>query len=139
MQAKAVDFYLFSGTGNTLLVVQAMREVLGGRGWVTRCFRMGKVSPSDVSLGRTLGLAFPVAEQSTYPLVWDFCKWEDTVGAHSHPARPDALPCQRAVGLVDGQGGGQVIEGGPGAVHALRPVRRALPGGQHHPRRISRP
>jgi len=74
MQARAVDFHLFSGTGNTLLVVQAMREVFARQGWATRCFRMEKSSPADVSLDRTLGLAFPVAEQSTFPLVWEFCK-----------------------------------------------------------------
>jgi len=73
-QAKAVDFHLFSGTGNTLLVVRAMREVFARCGWATRCFRMEEASPADVSLDRTLGLAFPVAAQSTYPLVWEFFK-----------------------------------------------------------------
>ena len=71
---EAVDFYVFSGTGNTLLVVQEMQKVFEEHGWATQRFRMEQTPPAGVALDRTLGLAFPVAAQSTYPLVWRFCE-----------------------------------------------------------------
>ncbi len=71
---EAVDFYVFSGTGNTLLVVQEMKKVFEAHGWETQRFRMEQTLPAGVALDRTLGLAFPVAAQATYPLVWRFCE-----------------------------------------------------------------
>jgi NAD-dependent dihydropyrimidine dehydrogenase PreA subunit/flavodoxin len=69
---KNVDIYYFSGTGNTLLVVQKAVEVFREHGVVTRLFKMEKTDPSRVDTSHTIGLAFPVAVQSTYPLVWEF-------------------------------------------------------------------
>ncbi len=69
---EKIDIYCFSGTGNTLLAARAMAEVFRERWVETRLFPLEKSDPSRVDLSRTLGLAFPVAAQSTYPLVWDF-------------------------------------------------------------------
>ena len=71
---EAVDFYVFSGTGNTLLVAQEMQKVFQEHGWATQRFRMEQTPPASVALDRTLGLAFPIAAQATYPLVWPFCE-----------------------------------------------------------------
>ncbi len=72
MMIKGIDIYCFSGTGNTLLAVREMAEVLRERGAETRVLALERSDPSAVDLSRTLGLAFPVAAQSTYPFIWDF-------------------------------------------------------------------
>jgi len=81
---KNVDIYYFSGTGNTLLVVQKAVEVFREQGVVTRLFKMEKTDPARVDIRHTIGLAFPAAVQSTYPLVWEFI---------------DQLPPGRSVGV----------------------------------------
>jgi len=67
-----IDFYWFSGTGNTLLVVRRMTEVFREAGVEVRLHRIESTAPADVDPGRTIGLGFPVAAQGTYPFVWDF-------------------------------------------------------------------
>lgn len=74
MKPKAIDFYYFTGTGNTLLVVRAMSEVFREHGLVVNLRRMELASCGDVAMDHVLGLAFPVAVQSTYPLVWEFMR-----------------------------------------------------------------
>ena len=74
METRPIEFYYFSGTGNTLLVVRAMAETFRELGYLVTLHRLETASPQDVPLDHTLGLAFPVAEQSTYPLVWDFAR-----------------------------------------------------------------
>ncbi len=69
---EKIDIYCFSGTGNTLLAAREMAEVFRQRGLEVRLLALEKSDPAAVDLSRTLGLAFPVAAQSTYPLVWDF-------------------------------------------------------------------
>lgn len=70
-----VDIYWFSGTGNTLLVARRMAEVFQAAGATVTLKRMEKANPETVRppVGDgLLGLAFPVAAFSTYPLVWRF-------------------------------------------------------------------
>lgn len=67
-----IDFYYFSGTGNTLLVVKRMAEVFRENGITVNLHPIEKSDPSGVDLSHALGLAFPVAAQSTYRFVWDF-------------------------------------------------------------------
>ncbi len=69
---RAVDLYCFSGTGNTLLVAQAMRNEFELRGIEVVLRRLETADPKAVRLDRVLGLAFTVAAQGTYPLVWRF-------------------------------------------------------------------
>lgn len=70
---KIIDFYYFSGTGNTLLIVKAMKKSFEEKGAEVRLRRIEKnpVIEPDSDL---IGLAFPVAAQGTYPFVWDFVK-----------------------------------------------------------------
>ena len=71
---KIIDFYFFSGTGNTLLVVKKMREVFGQNGITVNLFHIEKTDPKSINTNNTIGIGVPVAEQGTFPLVWDFIK-----------------------------------------------------------------
>ena len=69
-----VELYWFSGTGNTLLAARRVAETLRGGGVPVKLHRLENSDPGTVPTGDgvTLGLAFPVAAFSTYPLVWRF-------------------------------------------------------------------
>jgi ferredoxin/flavodoxin len=71
---KKVSLYYFSGTGNTLLVCKKFKEELEKDGVKVRLYAMEKESPANMDLSSTIGLAFPVAVFTTYPLVMDFIK-----------------------------------------------------------------
>ena len=72
MEPGNIDFYYFSGTGNTLLAMKAMRDVFVRAGCAVQLYPIEKTNPGDLNLGNTIGLAFTVAAQSTYPMVWRF-------------------------------------------------------------------
>lgn len=74
MDNQRLDLYWFSGTGNTLLVAQAMAEVFAEEGWEVCLHAMADTDPTSVQPRGWVGLAFPVACQTTYPLVWRFCQ-----------------------------------------------------------------
>lgn len=67
-----VDFYFFSGTGNTLLVVKKMRDTFEKNGINVNLFKIELSNPDEINLEHTIGIAFPVAVFSTYPFVWNF-------------------------------------------------------------------
>ncbi len=71
---ERLDFYWFSGTGNTLLVAQALADLFADEGWDVRLQPMTDTDPTSVQPEGWVGLAFPVACQTTYPLVWRFCE-----------------------------------------------------------------
>jgi len=72
MNIQNIDFYFFSGTGNTLLVTKAMVKTFKENGIKTRLFKIEDSKPYDVNLGHVIGLGFPVAELSTYDFIWKF-------------------------------------------------------------------
>ena len=74
MRFENLDFYYFSGTGNTLLVVRKMQEVFQQHGVNVSLHRIEASSPPQVAPQHAVGLGFPVAEQGTYPFIWDFIK-----------------------------------------------------------------
>lgn len=74
MLKDVIDFYYFSGTGNTLIVIKKMQETFQENGISVNLNRIENSNPNDVNLDHTIGLGFPVAELSTYPFVWDFIK-----------------------------------------------------------------
>ena len=67
-----VNFYYFSGTGNTLLVTRKISDVLEFCGMTVNLHRMEKTEEITLDKNSILGFAFPVAMQSTYPFVWKF-------------------------------------------------------------------
>lgn len=94
MGPENIDFHYFSGTGNTLLVVEKMEETFKKNGCQVKLYRIEESDPEKVNLQHTLGLAFPVAGLSTYPFVWEFIEslppasgtqvfMVDTLGAYS--------------------------------------------------------
>ncbi len=72
MKSKVIDFYWFSGTGNTLLVAREMRKYFMEQGLEVNLHRLEKSNPASIDPTHTIGLAFPVAVFSTYPFVWRF-------------------------------------------------------------------
>ncbi|MBD3276898.1 MAG: 4Fe-4S ferredoxin [Candidatus Aegiribacteria sp.] len=71
---EKILFCYFSGTGNTRLVVERMTDVFRRSGSdveIRKIHRDLRVEPEE---GTAVGLAFPVAYQSTYPFVWHFAK-----------------------------------------------------------------
>ncbi len=74
VSAKILDLYWFSGTGNTLLAAQAMAQVFQEEGWEVHLQPMTACDPARIAPRGWVGLAFPVACQTTYPLVWQFCQ-----------------------------------------------------------------
>lgn len=69
---KSIDLYYFSGTGNTILVVEKLIEIFLKNNIKINALKMESSKPEEVDTDKTIGLAFPVAMQSTYPFIWDF-------------------------------------------------------------------
>ena len=69
---NTIDFYYFSGTGNTLLVVRRMADVFNKNNIQAKLLRIESSNPRAINKDNVIGLAFPVAGQSTYPFIWDF-------------------------------------------------------------------
>ncbi|MCU0607032.1 MAG: EFR1 family ferrodoxin [Candidatus Edwardsbacteria bacterium] len=67
-----VDLYYFTGTGNTLLAAREVQKTLIGRGRQCALHRIETSDPAAVDPTHVLGLGFPIAGFTTYPLVWTF-------------------------------------------------------------------
>ncbi|WP_231551359.1 hypothetical protein [Methanobacterium sp. SMA-27] len=69
-----IDFYYFSGTGNTMLVARKMTDTFIKNGCHVNLKRMELSNGTEIDIENTIGLGFPVAILSTYTLVWEFIK-----------------------------------------------------------------
>lgn len=67
-----VRMYYFSGTGNTYLIAKKMKDKFEEKDY--KCTLESIVDSNLVENNKDelIGIFFPVAIQSTYPLVWDF-------------------------------------------------------------------
>ncbi len=74
MKSKQIDIYWFSGTGNTLLVAEALKETFEKNGKEIKLFKIENSAPLKIDKTHVIGIGFPVAMQSTYPFVWKFIK-----------------------------------------------------------------
>lgn len=74
MLGTHINFFYYSGTGNTYLAVREMTEVFSARGIKVTLHKIEHTDPAKINTTETIGLAFPVAFQSTFPFVWDFFK-----------------------------------------------------------------
>ncbi len=72
MKKNEIDLYYYSGTGNTLLIIKEMAQVLEENAITVNMHRIEKTDPASIRTDTTIGLAFPVAFQSTFPFLWDF-------------------------------------------------------------------
>jgi len=69
-----IDFYYFSGTGNTLLIVKKLIEVFKKYNYDVNLYKLEKSDPVSINKNNMIGFVFPVAIQSTYLFIWDFFK-----------------------------------------------------------------
>ena|GEM_PF-103022 len=69
---EEVEFFAFSGTGNTYYAVERISSLLKEKGISVRCHKMEKYTSPDLHEDSVIGVAFPVACFSTYPTVLKF-------------------------------------------------------------------
>jgi ferredoxin/flavodoxin len=72
LQESSIDLYYFSGTGNTLLAAREMQKTFAEKGLQCTLHRIEASDPQKMDLSHAIGLAFPIAAFTTYPLVLDF-------------------------------------------------------------------
>jgi len=71
-QNASINIYYFSGTGNTQFIAKQIVSSFEKRGY-TVCLEKMETKPEiKLTENTVLGLGFPVAAFSTYPLVWKF-------------------------------------------------------------------
>ena len=66
---KAVKIYIFSGTGNTLIVANKISEILNKNSYNSTVLKMESVEPAQVDLNSSIGIGFTTAFWNTYPFV----------------------------------------------------------------------
>lgn len=69
MDNKNIDIYVFSGTGNTLLIANKISEIFNNNSYTSKVYRMEAVNPKDINLNSTIGIGWTIAFWNTYPLV----------------------------------------------------------------------
>ena len=67
-----INIYVFSGTGNTLLVANKIAETFNKNNNSCSVVRMENIKSSDISLDGTIGIGWTVAFWNTYPFVRDW-------------------------------------------------------------------
>lgn len=67
-----VEYYVFSGTGNTLMIAREVGRRLEEKGGAVNFHMMDKSNSFRMSEESVIGLAFPIAFFSSYPLVLKF-------------------------------------------------------------------
>jgi ferredoxin/GNAT superfamily N-acetyltransferase len=72
LYGSPVELFVFTGTGNSLLIAQTVAEVLRQEGKPVHLHSMDAPCPQVLHEESAVGLAFPVACFSTYPTVWRF-------------------------------------------------------------------
>ncbi len=74
MKGNLIEFYYFTGTGNTLTAVNEMREVFSEKGISVNLLPIEQSLYPDEMKGKILGLAIPANTQSTLPFIYRFIK-----------------------------------------------------------------
>ena len=69
MNNKNVSIYVFSGTGNTLLIANKISEIFNNNSCQSKVYRMEAIDCRNINLNSTIGIGWPVAFWNTYPLV----------------------------------------------------------------------
>ncbi len=69
---KEAILYYFSGSGNTFKVAKKVKNTLEQHDYKCVLDRIEDVKNIDFNTFEYVGLLFPVALQSTFPIVWDF-------------------------------------------------------------------
>ncbi len=77
--SEIIDIYYFSGTGNTIQVCREMKQVFDENGIKTNLYPLEKSSNQKIDNSHTIGIAFPCAIHTTYPIVRE---WIETIPNH---------------------------------------------------------
>jgi ferredoxin len=72
--AKTIDIYFFTGTGNTYLCAKKIAETFEKKDCIVYLKDIAKSNPSEIDFSNTIGIGFPVACWNTFPLVKSFIK-----------------------------------------------------------------
>ena len=72
MLGSDINLFYYSGTGNTLLIVNKMIKVFSAKGINVHLHKIEHTDPKNIDIEKTIGFAFPVAFQSTFPFIWSF-------------------------------------------------------------------
>ncbi len=67
-----VEYYIFSGTGNTLMIAREVGTRLAEKGCEVNYHMISKFNSFRMSGDCVIGLAFPIAFFSSYPIVLEF-------------------------------------------------------------------
>ena len=63
-----VNIYVFSGTGNTLIVANKISEILNSNSYNSTVLKMESVEPKQIELNSAIGIGFTTAFWNTFPL-----------------------------------------------------------------------
>ncbi len=66
---KNVNIYVFSGTGNTLIVANKISETFNKNSYNSTVLKMESVEPKQIDLNSTIGIGFTTACWNTFPFV----------------------------------------------------------------------
>ena len=66
---KNVKIYVFSGTGNTLIVANKISETFNKNSYNSTVSKMESVEPAQIDLSSTIGIGFTTACWNTFPFV----------------------------------------------------------------------
>ncbi len=69
MKHNNINIYVFSGTGNTLIVANKLAENFDKKSYNAKVLRMEATEPQNVNLNSTIGIGFTIAFWNTYPFV----------------------------------------------------------------------
>ena len=67
-----IEYFVFSGTGNTELAAREVGAALAEKGHHVNFHKMEDGAPERIDSNSVVGLAFPIAFCSTYPIALDF-------------------------------------------------------------------
>ena len=69
MKNKNINIYVFSGTGNTLIVAKKISEILNSNSYNSSVLKMESVDAKQIDLNSTIGIGFTTAFWNTFPFV----------------------------------------------------------------------
>ena len=73
---RNINIYVFSGTGNTLIVANKISEIFNLNNYNSTVFKMESVDAKKIELNSTIGIGFTTAFWNTFPFVR---QWIDNI------------------------------------------------------------
>ena len=66
---RSINIYVFSGTGNTLIVANKISEILNLNSYNATVSKMESIDPKQIDLNSAIGIGFTTAFWNTFPFV----------------------------------------------------------------------